>query len=164
MYSVLLWKDHSVSPGRTYTITQNNDGTITLTPAGKVIQQGTNMSAVNFNNMEEGILAANISTAEAFRMLKLLQNKTDALEGVILYADLKNTQQYPFNNSKTTVAFDTADIRNTKDYTLIAEVEECVGGEVGDIVFSDKMLNGFKVAYTGSATSVRLKIYVQGGR
>jgi hypothetical protein len=39
-----------------------------------------------------------------------------------------------------------------------------VGGEVGDIVFSDKMLNGFKVAYTGSATSVRLKIYVQGGR
>lgn len=164
MYSVLVWKDHSVTPGRTYTITQNNDGTITLTPAGKVIQRGTNMSAVNFNNMEEGVLAANISAAEAFRMIKLLQDKAEALEGVILYADLKNTQAYPFNNSKTTVAFGTEDTRTTKDYTLTAEVEEYTGGEVGDIVFSDKMLNGFKVEYTGSATSVRLKIYVQGGR
>ena len=34
---------------------------------------------------------------------------------------------------------------------------------VGDVVVYDKQLNGFKIAYTGSAESVSLKCYVQGG-
>ena len=42
-YQILVWKDHAVAPANTYTVTENDDGTITLTPAGKVIQQGTNM-------------------------------------------------------------------------------------------------------------------------
>lgn len=34
---------------------------------------------------------------------------------------------------------------------------------VGDIIVYDKQVNGFKVKYTGSAASVDLKLYVQGG-
>lgn len=40
---------------------------------------------------------------------------------------------------------------------------EASGGAVGDIEFTDKLLNGFKVAYTGSAKSVTMDLYVRGG-
>ena len=155
MYNVLLWKDHAVTPDKTYKVTENADGTITLTPAGKIIQQGTNMSAVNFNNMEQGILAANITGIEALRLIGFLQTKTEALEGQVLEETLTNSKKYPFNDSSNP--------RNNKDYTITVEAE-AADGFVGDIVITDKMLNGFKIAYTGSASSVNVKCYVQGGK
>lgn len=163
MYNILTWKDHAVTPGNTYKVKENNDGTITLIPAGTVIQQGTNMSAVNFNNLETGVLSANITALEAARSAKLAIDKLSALEGFILTATLNNTQKYPFNNSKKTIALSGSNIRYNKNYTIIAEVENFSGGCVGEIAASDKLLNGFKIAYTGSAKSVDLKIYVQGG-
>lgn len=81
-YNILVWKDHAVAPANTYTVTENDDGTITLTPAGEIIQQGTNMSAVNFNNMETGIFAANLGAAEALQLLRLVKDKTESLEGL----------------------------------------------------------------------------------
>lgn len=162
-YQILLWKDHAVTPGNTYSVTENDDGTITLTPAGRIVQQGTNMSAVNFNNMEQGIFAANVLTAESMRMIMMLQNKTDSLEGIILEETLTNSKKYPFNDSVKTIALGNENLRNNKDYTVIVETE-AAGGFVGDIVITDKMLNGFKIAYTGSASSVKVKCYVQGGK
>ena len=164
MYSLLIWKDHAVNPANTYKVTENSDGTITLTPVGTVIQQGTNMSAVNFGNMEEGILAANVSAAEALRMIRDLEDKADALKGIILEATLTNSSKYPFNNSKKTLAFGTESTRYDKDYTVTVEAEATDGGIVGDIIISDKLVNGFKIEFTGSARSVAVKCYVQGGR
>lgn len=163
MYAPTSWKDHAVDPANTYRIVENADGTITLIPAGKVVQQGTNMNAVNFNNMESGIFAANLTGLEAMQVIRLFGDKATALEGVILEAELTNNQKYPFNNSVKTLAFDSANIRNNKDYTVIVEAE-AEGGFVGDIIISDKMLNGFKIAYTGSARKVAVKCYVQGGK
>ena len=163
MYAPTSWKDHAVDPANTYRIVENADGTITLIPAGKVVQQGTNMSAVNFNNMESGIFAANLTGLEAMQVIRLFGDKATALEGVILEAELTNNQKYPFNNSVKTLAFDSANIRNNKDYTVIVEAE-AEGGFVGDIIISDKMLNGCKIAYTGSARKVAVKCYVQGGK
>lgn len=162
-YQILVWKDHAVTPGNTYTVTENDDGTITLTPAGKVVQQGTNMSAVNFNNMEAGIFAANVTAAEAMQLIRLLKDKAEALEGVVLEATLTNSKKYPFNDSVKTIALGNANVRNNKDYTVIVEAQ-AADGFVGDIVISDKMLNGFKIAFTGSASSVSVKCYVQGGK
>lgn len=162
-YQILLWKDHAVTPGNTYSVTQNEDGTITLTPVGKVVQQGTNMSAVNFNNMEQGIFAANVVSAEAIRMIMMLQDKTDSLEGIVLEETLTNSRKYPFNDSVKTIALGDENLRNNKDYTVIVEAE-AADGFVGDVVITDKMLNGFKIAYTGSAKSVTVKCYVQGGK
>lgn len=34
---------------------------------------------------------------------------------------------------------------------------------MGDIVISDKALNGFKIAYTGSGSSVKLAVRIKGG-
>lgn len=163
MYNVMLWKDHAVAPDKTYTVIQNSDGTITLVPAGKIIQQGTNMSAFNFNNMEQGILAANITGIEALRLISFLQTKTEALEGQVLEETLTNSKKYPFNDSIKTIALDSNNPRNNKDYTITVEAE-AADGFVGDIVITDKMLNGFKIAYTGSASSVSVKCYVQGGK
>jgi len=163
MYKILTWLDHAVTPGNTYKVKENSNGTITLTPTGEVIQQGTNMSAVNFNNLETGVLAANLTALEAIRNIKRLLDKETALEGVILNAALTNTQKYPFNNSTKTIALSGANVRYNKNYTVTVEVESYTGGCVGDVVISDKLLNGFKVAYTGSAQSVNLKIYIQVG-
>lgn len=62
-YTPINWKDHTASRPLTYTKTINEDGSETLAPAfGEIIQQGTPMSAANFNHMEQGI-------AEAHEML-----------------------------------------------------------------------------------------------
>lgn len=121
------------------------------------------MSAVNFNNMEAGIFAANVTAAEAMQLIRLLKDKAEALEGVVLEATLTNSKKYPFNDSVKTIALGNANVRNNKDYTVIVEAQ-AADGFVGDIVISDKMLNGFKIAFTGSASSVSVKCYVQGGK
>ena len=74
---------------------------------------------------------------------------------------LTNSQVYPFNNSVKTIQLKTP--RNYKTYLITAEVTSVSGGAVGDIEFTDKLLNGFKVAYTGSAKSVTMDLYVRGG-
>ena len=58
-YTPTDWKDHVVQRPKTFEVKKNADGTLTLVPSpGDVIQQGTPMSATNFNNAEQGILAA----------------------------------------------------------------------------------------------------------
>ena len=37
------------------------------------------------------------------------------------------------------------------------------GGTAGNIIITDKLLNGFKVAYTGVAKEVTLEVEIQGG-
>jgi hypothetical protein len=210
MYGITSWLDHAVSPPNLVKLTDNHDGTYTMLPAGTVVQQGTNMSAAHFNNMESGILAGYTAAIEFANFLRMVlkesgDSKTQlgeliseldndkfpeidrqihlvevlgleaitaakkAIDGaeaqklVVLTTTCTNSQKYPFNNSTKTIALSGANLRYTKDYTVTAEIVSYTGGCVGDIVISDKLLNGFKIGYTGSATSVELKIYVQGG-
>lgn len=61
-YQRTTWKDHVVERPKTYTVTENSDGTQTHVDApGEVIQLGTPMSATNFNNLEEGLQYAAIA-------------------------------------------------------------------------------------------------------
>lgn len=80
MFEFLLWKDHAVSPSNTYKLTKNSDDTYTLTPVGKVIQQGTNMSAANFNRMEVGLHDVNIAVKIAQIIIQRLGRRADKLE------------------------------------------------------------------------------------
>lgn len=163
MYTITNWKDNARDPQNTYTMVQNADGTVKLTPAGTLVQQGTNQSAANFNNMEKGIFSANEIASEAVRMCRLLQRAVEGLKGEQIPVTLTNSLAYPFNNSKKTVSLTNPTNRNTKDYTVMVEVVSAVGGGVGDILITDKLLNGFKVEYTGAATSVSIICYVRGG-
>ena len=145
-----------------YRETQNPDGTVTHTPTeGEIIQQGTPQNATNFNHMEDGITnAGELAALMAISNIHTRQMLED-MTGEIIEVTLTNSQEYPFNNSVQTVPLSKA--RNHTDYTVIAEIAEYSGGFVGDIVVTDKLTNGFKVAFDGSASSVKLKIYVKGG-
>ena len=142
-YNRTIWKDHVVDPG-----------------SGQVIQEGTPQSATNFNNMEEGIFAGDAGISVLAQ--QVLQNKRILadLEGEIGQTTLTNSQEYPFNNSGTTVNLLKA--RDTLNYRVEVEVVSSVG-IVGDVIVYDKQLNGFKIRHTGSATSVVVKYYFQGG-
>ena len=76
---------------------------------------------------------------------------------------LTNNQSAPFNStlqSPVTVALQKT--RTNLLYTVETEVT-AHAGTVGEIEISDKALNGFKIAFTGSGTSVTLTVRVKGG-
>ena len=89
------------------------------------------------------------------------QNEDDALVCEEGTTTLTNTKRFPFNDSKKSVSLAKTQKNNNK-YAIIAEVTS-VGGNIGDIIVSDRLTNGFKMAFTGGAKSVTVKYYVIGG-
>ncbi|MBR3431101.1 MAG: hypothetical protein IKG87_13475 [Clostridia bacterium] len=73
---------------------------------------------------------------------------------------LTNSQEFPFNNSRKTVALVTAQANS--DYLVDVEVDEA-NGNVGEVIVSSRMTNGFAIEFTGSATSVTVNYFVIGG-
>lgn len=168
MFELRNWKDEVRDPSNTYNMQQNADGTFTMKKAGSVIQAGTNENAVNFGAMDEGILDQYIAFCimQAFDMAKqsevdgrldVCEADTAAEAGTIT---LTNSLSFPFNNSVKTVNLKT--VRKTLNYDVNVWVVTHEGLP-GDIVVSDKQLNGFKVAFEGSATSVTIGYKVRGG-
>ncbi|PHJ38536.1 hypothetical protein P378_08500 [Desulforamulus profundi] len=142
-YNLKQWQDHIVDE---------------LT--GEVIQEGTPVSATNLNNMETGILGADGFASVLIQQAMQSKRSIADLEGELVEVSLSNTMSYPFNNSETTVALQKA--RDTLNYRVLTEVLSS-NGFVGDIEVYDKALNGFKIRYTGSATSATIKCFIQGG-
>ena len=127
------------------------------TDTGEVIQEGTDQSAGHFNNAEHGISDVNLAAALILISSSLTAEQVATEERTIT---LTNSQSYPFNNSMQTIALATA--RNFTDYTVEAEVLDH-SGNVGDVRIFDRMLNGFKIAYDGSAKSATIKLRIKGG-
>lgn len=172
MYNQTEWKDHVTQYPNRRTITDNGDGTSDVEKAqGEIIQQGTAQSATNFNNEENGIQDATIA-AQILGFGNLHQQRqndehqaqTDAeILGETKTVTLTNSAAYPFNStvdSPTTVALTTT--RKNLYYTVEAAVASH-SGEVGDIHITDKALNGFKVSFDGSGSSVTLTLRIKGG-
>lgn len=124
---------------------------------GEQIQEGTDQSAGHFNNAEHGISDVNLAAALILISSSLTAEQAATEERTIT---LTNSQSYPFNDSTQTIALATA--RNFTDYTVEAEVLEH-SGNVGDVRIFDRMLNGFKIAYDGSAKSATIKLRIKGG-
>lgn len=168
MYKQTEWQDRVTEFEDRYKETENPDGTFTHTQVeGEIIQVGTPQNQTNFNNMENGIQDATLA-AQILGWGNLhQQRRNDVVEADTLgeYHEitLTNNQGFPFNSSvdsPTTIALTTT--RKTLFYTVEAEVLEHTG-LVGDITISGKALNGFKIAYTGSGSSVKLAVRVKGG-
>ena len=123
----------------------------------EVIQEGTPQSAGNFNNMEGGISDAHLAAALLIIQSGLTADQVATEEKTVT---LSNSQSYPFNNSTQTIAL--SRVRNFTDYTVEAEITDH-DGNVGDVRIFDRMLNGFKVAYDGSAKSATIKLRIKGG-
>ena len=69
-------------------------------------------------------------------------------------AALANTKDYPFNDSRRLVAFETE--FSDAGYFVRTEALEA-DGEAGEIVVSGKALNGFAIEYSGSAKHATLR-------
>lgn len=124
---------------------------------GELIQEGTDQSAGHFNNMERGIFDQHTAAA----MLLIAAGQIVAEQTIEeKTVKLTNSKSYPFNNSQQSVAMATT--RTTTAYTVEAEVVEH-DGDVGDVIVSEKLLNGFKVRYDGSAKSATVKLTIKGG-
>lgn len=157
-----IWKDHVTQFSNRYKEVNNADGTITHEAVeGEVIQEGTPQNAENFNDLEQRVLASGEVAGLALLKVKMAESRIKGLQGEIIEAVLTNTKEYPFNNSKKTVALKTP--RGNLDYTVNVEADTGGAGGIGEIKITDKQLNGFKIEYTGAAESVSVKCTVQGG-
>ena len=172
MYSQTYWQDHVTEFLDRYKEVTNPDGTVTHTPVeGEILQQGTPQNQTNFNNIENGVQDVSIAAAIIGWANLHQQRRNDAhilstdleIHGELHTITLHNTASAPFNSSvdsPTTIALETT--RKNLFYTVEAEVVDHTG-LVGDIEISGKALNGFKIAYTGSGSSVTLAVRVKGG-
>lgn len=123
-----------------------------------IIQPGTPMNAQNFNNMEHGILANDALAA----VLAQVQRQA-MLSGAEFEVESGSATISPANTDNT---ISIVKLRNRTTYNVTVEVNSVSGGNyipVGDIIISGKQANGFKVKYTGTATSVTIRYHVQGG-
>ena len=154
--------DHVVEyPGR-FQETDLGNNLIQHDPApGEIVQEGTPLNAANMNLLDTAALQAIMMGSLNTSLLRQLSDKVEAQAGEQIEVTLTNTQQYPFNNSNKAVQLGTN--RNKKNYTVLVEVLSSEGGGVGEITISNKLLNGFQIAYTGAASSVTVNCIVQGG-
>lgn len=158
MYSRTIWQDHVTDPSSCYHLNKTPDteeDVYTIVPAGTVMEQGTPQDQEHFNNLEVGVMDAHVA---AMVILNYARQNAFVLEtGVI---ELKNTGIYPYNNSKQSIEMQQG--RENTDYIVLTEVKAFVGN-VGEVEISDKLNNGFKIGYTGSAPSATVKYTVIGG-
>ena len=154
--------DHVVEyPGR-FQETDMGNNLIQHDPApGEIVQEGTPLNAANMNLLDTAALQAIMMGSLNTSLLRQLSDKVEAQAGEQIEVTLTNTQQYPFNNSNKAVQLGTN--RNKKNYTVLVEVLSSEGGGVGEILVTNKLLNGFQIAYTGAASSVTVNCIVQGG-
>lgn len=158
------WIDEAVQYPDRFSMQSLTGGMVNLTPSpGTVDTVGTPQSAVNFNHLERGVLDTNIAVSLLALHLQLLKDtlasETTPEVGTVT---LTNTLKLPFNNSQKTVTL--VKKRNTFDYAL--EIISAVASDakpIGDITVSNRQLNGFALAYSGSAASVTIKYRIIGG-
>ena len=165
IFNPINWKDRIVERPRTYTEVINQDGSRTDTPApGEIQEVGTQISATNLNQMDHGIQDAKVGAELILNALRQIGWRTDALEKATVQETgtktLTNTKNFPFNDSKATVAL--TNVRENLNYVVVI-IEATGAGNIGEVEVSDRLTNGFKLAFTGSSKSVTVKYAVIGG-
>lgn len=172
MYQITVWVDESDQYENRFRETDNGDGTITHTKErGTVYVVGTPQDAAHFNNLEGGVYDAHAAVALLINALRQdgwridsLEDRTDELEqhqvAVTGSVTLTNSLAFPFNNSLKSVALSHS-LENTNYEVVILSVTAV--GNPGEIEVSDRQVNGFKMAFTGSASSVTVNYAVIGG-
>ena len=166
MYNRTIWVDETDEFENRFRETVNEDGTITHTKeTGEVYVEGTPQSAENFNNMEDGIEDAHIANAQALLAIRHNTWRIDALEKATDQETgektLTNSLQFPFNNSIVSVPLSVT--RDNLNYVVVVIKVEATGGPAGDIEITERQVNGFKMAFTGSASQVKVTYAVIGG-
>lgn len=161
MYDLILWENRRTEFSNRYSVTENADGTITLTPVtGEVIAAGTSFNQQNMNHIDHGINEAMIIANMAIIQLLQHQRELENTYFEVGSAQISSNEEYPFNTENVTVAMETA--RNTLDYVVIAFCDNLQQGRA--IRIKDKQLNGFKIEVEDCPkTPVTIKYFILGG-
>lgn len=131
------------------------------------VQEGTNMNAANFNNIEAGVMEASALAA------------LNAAVSRYSFDMAKNAEVIKINSQATgaqklvKVYFPDNKKRNLIDYKVVPVVINSIGdpdttiyfadGITGDIIIDTKDTDYFEFYYTGSATYVDVDFYISGG-
>jgi len=150
LYNPTEWKDHVVDEH------------------GTVKQQGTNMNAENFNHTENGVFDAQVFSVLLMNFARQQGWRIDDIEAYLAahftvetgQITLTNSESFPFNNSKSTVAL--VHQQQSVNYVVITSIASFIGN-VGDVEVTDRLVNGFKLEFTGSAKSATINYIVIGG-
>lgn len=174
MYDRTYWVDHVLSETNKFKViaTSLGDDIYTITPYGTVMQNGTFQDAAHFNKVEEQLTAQELGILLLTNAHGQQMDRNVAFDAAIEktrkavnaeyenIAMLKNTLKFPFNNSQQTIALDKP--RDNANYRVDYDIVYSEGN-VGEIIISDKLVNGFKLAYTGSAAKVNIVYKIIGG-
>ena len=112
MFNILKWKDHLISPKNAYTLTQNTDGSTKITPVGTIIEQGTKMSAENFNRMEEGILDAYLAMELLYIATRAIGDTEDGISPTITIEEITGGHTVSITDADGTKTFTVNDGAN----------------------------------------------------
>jgi len=161
-YNLVLWKNRRTEKSNTYSITENADGTVTLTPVvGEVIEAGTSFNQTNMMVGEHGINEAMILANMAIVQLLQHQRELENTYFEIGEVQVSTTEDYPFNTQSVTVSMEKA--RNTLNYLAIPYCDNLVQGR--EIRIKDKQLNGFKVEVEDCPKQpITIKYFIIGGK
>ncbi len=159
MYDWTTWLDHVTSPSNCFTIADNGDGTYTIAMAGTVLQQGTPQDQTRFNKLESGVVDAHVAHTLLLNFSRQLGWTQDDILAWLRKVNtvyvgtvtLTNSAEFPFHSAPQSVPIGEM-LDNT--YYEVQTIVTAFKGNVGEIVISDKLTNGFKLACTGSAPSV----------
>lgn len=146
-----------VAVGNASTVTVENASASLVTKADldaieDEIRFDTDTSVKLVTNMLRQVSWAQEADAAAISKLELMEKGS---------VTLTNTDTFPFNNSVKSVSLKNE--RATKDYIVTIISSSAASGNIGEVVVSDRLVNGFKLAYTGSAASVTVEYMVTGG-
>ena len=121
------------------------------------IQDGTDMNAANFNNLEAGVME---TAALAALNAEISRYSADMA---------KNTEVFYFSETiqgaNEIHRMELGDIgkRNFTNYNVSYGIVMSTGGNVGDFFITEKGLDFFNVEYTGTASDIIVNFYVSGG-
>ena len=172
MYNQTFWENRVTTEENVYTEQTRPDGKIIHTPyEGEVIVDGTPQDAPHFNNNEVGTQDAHIATQILLFYAMQNQRRDDThqalMDGEVLGetkdVTLTNKSSFPFNSTiDIPTAVNLTKTRKNLFYTVETEVKSHEG-EVGEIVVTNKALNGFKIGFNGAGSKVVVTVRVKGG-
>lgn len=118
-------------------------------------QDGQILTGAAMDDIDEAIYGLDANdTLQDTKLGKLLSIESNTKA-------LTNSLAYPFNNSKASVALATA--RDNLNYHIEIVSVTATGGPAGEILITDRQVNGFKMEFTGSASAVSVTYAVTGG-
>lgn len=126
------------------------------------IQEGTDMNAANFNNLEAGTMEANALAAFNAEFSRYDHDITKNNEVIVLEAN--NTDPETGYTDHFYVAIPANATRNNVNYRVVIEVthQENISDNL-HVAIGGKQVNGFYVYCHNNMGLVEMKFYVSGG-